>query len=747
MNIQPDDPKWTAYVLGELSDAGRAEVERELESSAEAREIVDEIRMTTVLLKDELTNQAPVALRAEQREAIVAPVRAAKPSVTWSIPRWAFTGAAAATVGALVILGVMMPSLLRSRQAVSRSAATFVSPSTPPSLSSALPVEPQKQAGPAVPAQEHQITSVSPAEVRTKGGAMPQAAPSVVVAPSRGELKDENATQAGVGGQQGQQNQQGGAARSGVLSGVLGGVLKAQEEAAPPPLPPPQYRQAFAADSISPAPAAPPLPPAGPRPDVYPRPRFNTEAYDRIEDNPFKSVAENPLATFSIDVDTASYANIRRFLNQNQLPPKDSVRIEELINYFTYDYPQPAGQHPIAVHTEVAAAPWKPDHRLVRIGVKAKEIDMSRRPPSNLVFLIDVSGSMMPPEKLPLLKSALKLLVDKLTENDRVAIAVYAGNSGLVLPSTTGDRKEIIIQTLDRLEAGGSTNGASGIQLAYDTAVANFIKGGINRVILCTDGDFNVGITNQGDLTRLIEDKAKSGVFLSVLGFGMGNLKDSTMEKLADKGNGNYAYIDSLNEGRKVLVEEMGATLMTVAKDVKIQVDFNPARVNAYRLIGYENRVLRNEDFNDDTKDAGDMGAGHTVTALFEIVPRGLEIDLPKVDTSKYQQPAASDRPSGSNEMLTVRVRYKLPDASGSARFDVPLVDRGASFNSASTDYRFAGAVAEFGMLLRESPYKAAASLDHVITVADGSKGADKNGYREEFVRLARKARAIKELR
>ena len=337
--------------------------------------------------------------------------------------------------------------------------------------------------------------------------------------------------------------------------------------------------------------------------------------------------------------------------------------------------------------------------------------------------------------------------MDKLTENDRVAIAVYAGNSGLVLPSTTGDKKEIIIQTLDRLEAGGSTNGASGIQLAYDTAVANFIRGGVNRVILCTDGDFNVGITNQGDLTRLIEDKAKSGVFLSVLGFGMGNLKDSTMEKLADKGNGNYAYIDSVNEARKVLVEEMGATLMTLAKDVKIQVDFNPAQVNAYRLIGYENRVLRNEDFNDDTKDAGDMGAGHTVTALFEIVPRGVEIALPAVDASKYQQPATSDRRSGSNEMLTVRVRYKLPDASDSTRFDVPLADRGASFDSSSADYRFAAAVAEFGMILRESPHKGAASLDHVISVADRSKGADKNGYREEFVKLARRARAIKELR
>ena len=345
--------------------------------------------------------------------------------------------------------------------------------------------------------------------------------------------------------------------------------------------------------------------------------------------------------------------------------------------------------------------------------------------------------------QLPLVRNAMRMLADSLTAADRVAIVVYAGGTGLVLPPTTGDRKQAIIQTLDRLEAGGSTNGAGGIQLAYETAVANFIRGGVNRVVLCTDGDFNVGITNQGDLTRLIEDKARSGVFLSVLGFGMGNLKDSTMEQLADKGNGNYAYVDSLNEARKVLVEEMGGTLMTVAKDVKIQVDFNPAQVSAYRLIGYENRALRNEDFNDDAKDAGDMGAGHTVTALFEVVPPSATVALAKIDESKYRQPApaaAADRRNASNEMLTVRVRYKLPDAADSTRFDVPLIDRKGSFEAASPDYRFAAAVAEFGMVLRESPYRGQLNLDDVLQIAENSRGLDKGGYRQEFIQLVRKA-------
>ena len=508
----------------------------------------------------------------------------------------------------------------------------------------------------------------------------------------------------------------------------VGGVLKSVAEPSAP----------AAARAVAPVAAPPPAPV-----DRTFRPSFNTEAYDRITDNPFIRVSQDPLATFSTDVDTASYANVRRFISQNQLPPKDAVRIEEMINYFSYDYPQPTGPHPILAQMEVASAPWSPQHRLVRIGIKGKDLNLSRRPSSNLVFLIDVSGSMQPPEKLPLLKNAMKMLVQNLSENDRVSMVVYAGASGMVLPPTSGDRKQVILRALDNLEAGGSTNGASGIQLAYNLAAANYIRGGTNRVILATDGDFNVGVTNQGDLIRLIEEKAKSGVFLSVLGFGLGNLKDSTLEKLADSGNGNYAYIDTLNEARKVLVEQMGGTLVTIAKDVKIQIEFNPTQVNAYRLIGYENRVLRNEDFNNDLKDAGDMGAGHTVTALFEVVPAGADIAVPGIDPLKYQTPPAAVRSSSTRETLTLKIRYKDPEGSQSKLMEVPLVDSGKSFASASTDYRFAASVAAFGMILRDSPYKGSASISAVLDMAEGSKGQDRNGYREEFIGLVNRARSL----
>ena len=368
--------------------------------------------------------------------------------------------------------------------------------------------------------------------------------------------------------------------------------------------------------------AAPP--PVIPEQQRY-RQDFNTATYDHIEENPFLAAASNPLSTFSIDVDTASYSNVRRFIESGALPPKDAVRVEEMLNYFSYDYPQPTGDDPFSINLDSTSCPWEPAHRLVRIGLKGREIATDKRPASNLVFLLDVSGSMMPPERLPLIKQSMRLLVDKLTENDRVAIVVYAGGSGLALPATSGDRKEQILSALENLQAGGSTNGAEGIELAYKTAAENFIKGGVNRVILATDGDFNIGVTDQGDLIRLIEEKAKSGVFLSVLGVGNDNLKDSTMQKLADKGNGNYAYLDSLDEARKVLVQQMSGTLITIAKDVKIQVEFNPARVASYRLIGYEKRMLRKEDFNNDKIDAGEIGAGHTVTALYEIVPVGCE--------------------------------------------------------------------------------------------------------------------------
>ena len=471
---------------------------------------------------------------------------------------------------------------------------------------------------------------------------------------------------------------------------------------------------------------------------------FNTESYDRIDENAFLDVRQNPLSTFSIDVDTASYAILRRFLHGGSLPPKDAVRIEELVNYFTYDYSPPTDDMPFAVHTEVAGCPWQPKHRLLRIGLKGREIDLADRPASNLVFLLDVSGSMDDPAKLPLLKSALHLLVDNLGENDRVAIAVYAGAAGLVLPSTSGLYKETILASLDQLEAGGSTNGGSGIQLAYNLAREKFIKGGTNRVILCTDGDFNVGVTDEGSLTRLIEDQAKSGVFLSVLGFGSGNLKDATMEKLADRGNGNYAYIDTLNEARKVLVEQLGGTLVTIAKDVKLQLEFNPQHVAAYRLIGYENRLLRAEDFNNDKKDAGEIGAGHTVTALYELVPAGGEIaSTAKVDDLKYQRAGEATDAAASDELLTLKLRYKEPEGDTSKLIESVVKDADETYAHASEDFRFAAAVAGFGLMLRDSDYKGDLTLAAVQELAESSRGSDNNGYRTEFIELVKKARAL----
>jgi Ca-activated chloride channel family protein len=500
---------------------------------------------------------------------------------------------------------------------------------------------------------------------------------------------------------------------------------------------------------------------------------FNTAAYDHLVENGFLAVKDNPLSTFSVDVDTASYANVRRFIESGSLPPKDAVRVEELLNYFPYADapPAPGDERPFAIHLEGAACPWAPDHRLVRIGIKGREMARDKRPPSNLVFLLDVSGSMSPPERLPLIKESLRQLVDQLTEGDRVAIVVYAGASGLALPSTGGDHKEDILRALGRLQAGGSTNGASGIQLAYKVAQEHFIKGGVNRVILATDGDFNVGVTNQGDLVRLIEQKAKSGVFLSVLGVGTDNYKDSTMQKLADRGNGNYAYIDRLAEGKKVLVEQMSGTLVTIAKDVKIQVEFNPAAVSAYRLIGYEKRMLRKEDFNDDRIDAGEIGAGHSVTALYEIVPAGTPTPqaAPAVDALKYQpalaagdakeerkpetpttaapsKPEDSSKPADASELLTVKMRHKAPDADKSERsFEEPLSARAASgeFANASPDFKFAAAVASFGLALRDSPHKGNATLGAALELAQEGKGEDPGGHRAGFIEMVRRAQSL----
>ena len=469
-----------------------------------------------------------------------------------------------------------------------------------------------------------------------------------------------------------------------------------------------------------------------------PAPHSNTESYDYIAETGFREVSSDPLSTFSIDVDTASYSNIRRFLLKGSRPPKDAVRIEEMLNYFNYRFKTPEKNQPFSVSTELTDCPWNSERQLLQVALAAPEIDQKDAPPRNLVFLLDVSGSMGSHDKLPLLKNGMKLLTKTLRPEDRVAIVVYAGASGTVLDPTSGQDKNKILTALERLNAGGSTNGGAGIELAYKLAAENFQKGAINRVILATDGDFNVGVSSRGDLVRLIEEKRESGIFLTVLGFGSGNLKDSTMEQLADKGNGNYAYIDSLLEARKVLVKEAGSTLITVAKDVKLQLEFNPLKVQSYRLIGYENRRLNNEDFADDKKDAGEMGAGHTVTALYEIIP-GKSPD----SNLRYQQGRGATAAAKSNELALVKVRYKAPQGEVSQLREFVVKTESRAFAGASENLRFAASVASAGMLLRDSEHKGSSSYDQCLDWARNSLGDDPSGYRREFVKLVELARDL----
>ncbi len=469
---------------------------------------------------------------------------------------------------------------------------------------------------------------------------------------------------------------------------------------------------------------------------------WNTESYARIEENRFLSAMTNPLSTFSIDVDAASYSNVRRFLSSGSLPPADAVRLEELVNYFTYRYPDPEGSDPFAVTTELGPCPWAADHRLVRIGLQGKRIATDKLPPSNLVFLIDVSGSMMSPDKLPLVKQAFRALVGELRRQDRVAIVVYAGAAGLVLPSTSGADKRTILDALDRLEAGGSTAGGAGLRLAYDVARENFMRDGNNRLILATDGDFNVGVSSDAEMIRLVEARRSEGTFLTVLGFGTGNLKDTKMEQMADKGNGHYAYIDTFREAQKVFVQEFGGTLFTIAKDVKIQVEFNPAKIQAYRLLGYENRLLAKEDFADDRKDAGELGAGHTVTALYEVVPVGAKAVALVDDSLVYQHVSLRPGTAHSLDLLTVRLRFKEPAGSTSKLITTSVSDHESG--AASEDMRFASAVAAFAMLLRDSENKGAVSFDQVIQLARGARGPDAEGYRGEFIGMVQAARTLR---
>ncbi|MFV0536726.1 MAG: vWA domain-containing protein [Dysgonomonas sp.] len=472
--------------------------------------------------------------------------------------------------------------------------------------------------------------------------------------------------------------------------------------------------------------------------------QLKNEEYSQFTENKFQLAKTEPLSTFSVDVDAASYSNMRRFINRGSLPEKDAIRIEELVNYFSYNYPEPTGTDPVKISAEVGNCPWNSQHRLVKIGLKARSIAEDNLPASNFVFLIDVSGSMYGATRLDLVKSSLKLLVNNLREKDRVAIVVYAGAAGEVLPSTSGNNKQKIKEALENLTAGGSTAGGAGIQLAYKIAKKNFIKSGNNRIILCTDGDFNVGVSNNDGLQKLIEEERKSGVFLSILGYGMGNYKDNKMQTLAQAGNGNHAYIDNLQEANKVLVNEFGATMYTVAKDVKLQIEFNPSKVQAYRLVGYETRLLNKEDFNDDTKDAGEMGAGHTVTAFYEVIPVGVKSKLlGSVDPLKYQKEIKADLSSYGlhPDLLTVKLRYKQPNSDTSKKIEVPLIDNNG--DNVSDDFRFASAVAMFGQMMKDSQYKGTGSYDKAIVLAQKGFGSDEQGYRREFVRLMETAKGL----
>ncbi len=477
----------------------------------------------------------------------------------------------------------------------------------------------------------------------------------------------------------------------------------------------------------------------------------NTESYNRIVENDFLNTLNNPLSTFSIDVDTASYSNMRRFIEQqNQLPPADAVRIEELVNYFRYDYPEPVGEHPFSISTELSECPWKPEHQLLRVGLQAERLDFSKAPHSNLVFLLDVSGSMAAPNKLPLLKKSLRLLIDELREEDRVSIVVYAGAAGVVLSPTSGDQKEDILAALDALEAGGSTAGGEGIELAYNLAQQHLIPGGNNRIILATDGDFNVGPSSDGAMSRLIEEKRNQGIFLTVLGYGMGNYKDSKMEILANRGNGNYAYIDSLAEAKKVLVNEVGASMVTLAKDVKFQLEFNPAQVASYRLIGYENRLLAAEDFDNDEKDAGELGAGHTVTALYELVPASADTSENNTTAEgvtrdlTYTQTEIKDNAFKSSDLLTMNLRYKKPQSTTSELLSQTVPAEKSSWENASPDLHFAASVAGFGMLLRDSAHKGNLTFDQVLSLGEAGKGTDKEGYRAAYLELVKAAQQLR---
>jgi Ca-activated chloride channel family protein len=664
MSIDRNDPRLTAYALGELADDERRAVAAEIAGDEALVAEVASIRDTAALLSEELGRQAPEALSTTQRRALEQAANEPSadkqtdeagsadekaPGKVTSIEKarkrfvtgWMVAGGAVAALAASTLL--FMGTATLNKQEAAEFAASPPLPATSAESAGDLPMD---------------LVEAAEAEADSKPA---PASPGMLNRAM--EAKKGKAAESEI------------SARGAMWGDEIGG-----------------------------------------------------ESYEKLPENPFVLVAEDPRSTFSVDVDTASYSLVRRHLTDGHLPPPGAVRIEEMINYFSYDYPEPTSDVPFSVSTEVSSAPWAPTHQLVRIGVKGKHVAAAARPRANLVFLLDVSGSMNSPDKLPLLKQGFRMLVDQLDANDRVSIVVYAGASGLVLPPTPGDRKHEILGALNRLEAGGSTNGGEGIQLAYEMAHQSYVSGGANRVILATDGDFNVGTTNQDELVRLIEAKARGGTFLSVLGFGSGNYQDSTLEKLADKGNGNYAYIDGVAEAQKVLVEQAAGTILTIAKDVKIQLEMNPIQVESFRLIGYENRVLAHRDFTDDSKDAGEIGADHTVTALYELVPKG------------ESAPGPGSVLPGTRELMTIKLRYKAPTGDTSREIEVRVPVGSRPIASASNDQRFAAAVASFGMLLRGSQHRGEASYDSVLALARGT-GSDR--HRAEFAELVRTARRL----
>lgn len=767
MKTTPDDPRLSAYLFEELGPKEKALLEKELADNPELRSELEELRSLEKQLQTSLKKEAEVfGLSATQSAAVARAMSESKKRPGFRLPlleaffnRPGLSFACAVLLVGLCLYAVRdMVVISNSFLAAQRENVVTSSPDAVADMMVELPVETEtalEQAGESMeqaqPVSDTVTGSGSSGSVpmvsdiplagklfASKDGIRSDGA-SLLVPPSSPANKPSSS----------QAVARGGGSEITIVSGERSRV-RVQGEL----LYPKQYVSSQVVDegvytaTNNKGAVLSGYADAGYMYSFMPKNKAANEAYESVVDNPFKSVGEEPLSTFSIDVDTASYTNLRRFLNQGLLPPPNAVRIEEMLNYFSYDYPQPVGEAPFTVSMEVAACPWNPKHQLAHVGIQGRNVSSTKRAPLNLVFLIDVSGSMSDENKLPLVKKALQLLVKNLNPTDRVALVTYAGNSRLALPSTPATQKTKILQALENLESGGSTNGEGGILRAYDVAREHFIRKGINRVILATDGDFNVGVSNREELVTMIQKQAKSGVYLNIFGFGMGNLKDATLEQLANKGNGIYGYIDSYQEARKVFAEQVNSTLITIAKDVKIQIEFNPARVGAYRLIGYENRMLNKEDFNDDRKDAGEIGAGHSVTALYELIPPGVGLDDGKVDPLKYQmnpvEPSRLTAAARSREVMTLKLRYKEAGGGSSKLLKFEALDSGYDWMESSNNFRFAASVAAFGMVLRDSPHRGESDFPLIEKLAQAAMGKDPDGYRREYLRLVRSAAEMK---